>query len=256
MNELIIAGNAITQDEQGRFCINDLHRAAGEQSRHKPSNWLQLQSTGDLCKEIEIAGIPAILKKQGLGTFVCKELVYAYAMWISPAFHLKVIRAYDDMVTRPQFDPMKALNDPAMMRGLLLNYSEKVIELENQVHEMAPKVEAFELIAVGTNGSLCFRDSAKTLQVTEGFLKKLLITLKWAYVRPMGTSLLAYSDKLQKGLLEHKITKGEKSDGSEWVSIQMRITSKGLAQLSEIITAKSNESSARQEKEPSEEALA
>ncbi|WP_369333524.1 KilA-N domain-containing protein [Vibrio ouci] len=33
------------------------------------------------------------------GTWACKELVYSYAMWISPKFHLNVIRAFDSMST-------------------------------------------------------------------------------------------------------------------------------------------------------------
>nr|WKF58837.1 hypothetical protein HUO10_003338 [Paraburkholderia busanensis] len=99
MDSLIKIGElSIRQDDDGRYCINDLHRAAGGEARHKPGNWLQGQQPRELAAELEKAGIPAIQSKQGLGTFVCKELVYAYAMWISPKFHVKVIRAYDAMM--------------------------------------------------------------------------------------------------------------------------------------------------------------
>lgn len=91
---------SVRQDDQGRYSLNDLHRAAGGESKHQPSNWLRLDNTKGLIDEInrssEVRNALQVLQGGSLqGTFVCKELVYAYAMWISPAFHLKVIRAYD-----------------------------------------------------------------------------------------------------------------------------------------------------------------
>jgi hypothetical protein len=106
----VIAGTAIRKDDAGRYCLNDLHRAAGGEKRHRPAYWLENAQTKELIAEISIAGIPAIESKQGLGTHVVKELVYAYAMWISAAFHLKVIRAYDAMVAAPP--PVLNLRDP------------------------------------------------------------------------------------------------------------------------------------------------
>lgn len=136
--------------------------------------------------------------------------------------------ALEEKQNRP--DPLAILADPAAMRGLLLTYTEKVLTLQATVEAQAPKVEGFDRIATA-DGSMCMRDAAKTLQMQEKDLKKKLIECRWVYRRPMGSGYLAYSDKLQQGLLEHKITTGEKSDGSEWVNTQARITAKGLAKL-------------------------
>jgi phage antirepressor YoqD-like protein len=71
----------------------------------------------------------------------------------------------------------------------------------------APKAEALDRLALA-DGSFCIRDAAKTLQVKEKVLKQKLIECRWMYQRPMGTGYLAYSDKLQQGLVEHKVTQG------------------------------------------------
>jgi len=93
--KLAIADVKVKTDPQGRFSLNDLHKAAGGENKHRPSLWLENQQTQALVAELEKAGIPAFESKQKQGTFVLKELVYAYAMWLSPAFHLTVIRAFD-----------------------------------------------------------------------------------------------------------------------------------------------------------------
>jgi len=100
---LNISNIPVRQDQDGRYSLNDLHKASGNFAKHKPSEYLRNQQAKDLIAEIElIAEIPAIkiIKGRGLtGTYACKELVYAYAMWISPAFTLKVIHAYDSLVS-------------------------------------------------------------------------------------------------------------------------------------------------------------
>lgn len=91
---LIQISNVSIRQHNGLYSLNDLHRASGGENRHKPSLWTSNQQTIELIKEVEKAGNPAILSKQGLGTFVCKELVIHYGMWISPSFSLQVIRTF------------------------------------------------------------------------------------------------------------------------------------------------------------------
>lgn len=111
MNQSITITNiTIHQDAHGRFSLNDLHKAAGDEPRHRPSRWLENPKTKDLIEEISSAGIPALVAINGgraRGTYGCKEVVYAYATWISPAFFLKVIRTYDSLVT-----PGRAVSGP------------------------------------------------------------------------------------------------------------------------------------------------
>jgi hypothetical protein len=101
MNQIIeIDSNIIRQDSAGRYCLNDLHKASGGENKNRPSLWVENKQTQELIDEITKAGIPALVSVHGgssPGTYVCRELVYSYAMWISPAFHLKVIRAYDNI---------------------------------------------------------------------------------------------------------------------------------------------------------------
>lgn len=154
--QLTVCGVAIKQDAEGRYCLNDLHKAAGGEPKHKPAEWLRYSTAKDLIDELKVGNptlcpLATAMGRFG-GTFVVKELVYAYAMWISPKFHLEVIRSYDRLATEGVAVHASAaeavLDDP-------LTYMEKVIAqakvlkaerdrlaLENK--EMAPKAVVFD----------------------------------------------------------------------------------------------------------------
>ena len=104
MSNLTILNNSIRQSDN-LYSLTDLHRASGGKQKHKPVLFLSNQQTKELILEIESeseVGIPtsAVKTVRGgsdiskQGTYACEELMLAYAMWISPKFHLVVLRAF------------------------------------------------------------------------------------------------------------------------------------------------------------------
>lgn len=122
---LVVGDFSIRQDEDGRYSLADLHKASGNLAKHKPSNFLRVEQTQELIKEIEQvsdvrlgetdhssdmrSAVKVIHGGNNRGTYAVKEMVYAYAMWISAKFHLMVIRAYDAMVMQTKVNSRQVI---------------------------------------------------------------------------------------------------------------------------------------------------
>ena len=181
MTAIVIDSIAIRQDEEGRFCLNDLHKAAGGEPKHRPGEWLKSGPTSQLISEIESANVIAVSTVMGRngGTYVCKELVYAYAMWISPQFHLKVIRAYDRLATRGVAVHESAAED------LLKNPLKYMRELLDQAEKI--KAERDGLVETVGQCQHTLGRFARTLPgVNLNKIKESLLKLGYLY-RPQGT---------------------------------------------------------------------
>ena len=153
-------------------------------------------------------------------------------------FKKQLVKAFfamrSELNNRSHIDPLEALRDPATMRSLLLGFSEKVMVLEDQLKTSQPKADALDRIATA-DGSFCISDAAKQLQVRPKDLFAHLQLNKWIY-RRQGTSWLGYQERIQQGLLEHKVTEIDKGDGTTRITTQVRLTAKGLTKLSETFT--------------------
>ena len=130
MSNLTILKTAIRQSDN-LYSLNDLHKASGNAEKHRPSLFVRLDTTQDLISEIqkEVKSTDLIFKTTGgrglRGTYACEELVIAYAMWISPKFHLIVLRAFLAMHrNQPQQLALPVVTDDfkqAMIK--ILNYA-------------------------------------------------------------------------------------------------------------------------------------
>ncbi|MGY6089253.1 KilA-N domain-containing protein [Avibacterium paragallinarum] len=142
------------------YSLNDLHLASGNDPKHQPAFFVRLTSTKALIDEINRSANSQIAIKSIRGgrnpslqgTWVCQELVIAYAAWISAAFHLKVIRAFmaingintqPQQIALPEPEPMiqvpmteKELNQLINVWFLFTRFAESVQHFLNKVRDL------------------------------------------------------------------------------------------------------------------------
>jgi phage antirepressor YoqD-like protein len=166
VSALTILNTQIAADDAGRFCLNDLHRAAIASGKvngktKTPSAFLRSTSARELVAEL-----------------------------------------------RSEVDVQNLQNDPVRA------------ERGGRVSGQA-----------GGGGSMCVTNAAKALHQRPKDLFAWLSAHRWIYKRAGTAVWLGYQDRIQSGLVEHKTTTVERSDGTEKVIEQVLITAKGLDRL-------------------------
>lgn len=94
-----IANTEVFVNENGLYSLMDLHKASGLGRGYIPSQFLEIKPTMSLVAYLQGKhGKDAVIqaRKGGVsaGYCACKQLVVAYAMWLSPEFYDKVIQTF------------------------------------------------------------------------------------------------------------------------------------------------------------------
>lgn len=137
--------------------------------------------------------------------------------------------------------PAPALSREQRLAAALLDSQEIMAELDAKVSILKDenatlRVDSAALDRIATaNGSLCIRDAAKALQVQPKSFSGFLLEYRWIYRRADRAPYLGHEAKVRTGLLEHKVTTVRRSDGSEKIVEQVRVTPKGLTKLAELL---------------------
>ena len=182
---IIIENINIRQDTQGRFCLNDLHKAAGGLEKDKPKRWLRSQQAQELARKIgedqkwpsvNTQPLKVIRGGPNQGTYVCEDLVYHYAMWIDADFSLLVIRTFKAVAKgqiKTSTPALPNFSNPAEAARAWADEYDKRLVAEQKVEYLQPKA-AFVDNYVEANGTLGLREAAKALNIKPNYFTQKL----------------------------------------------------------------------------------
>jgi len=220
MNELVIGNKELTMSSRE---IAEL-----VESRH--------DSVKRTIERLAASGViqqpPMVEVKNHLGQTVqeyqlVKRDTYIVVAQLSPEFTARLVDRWQELEEQNKFLIPQTLPEALRLAADLADQN-KLLQIE--VAEIKPQAQALKRISLA-DGSMCITDAAKTLQTQPKYLFGYLSRNKWIYRRAGNKNWIAYQDKIQTGLLEHKVTTVSSSDGTERIHEQVLVTPKGIAKL-------------------------
>ena len=232
-DNLILIENISIRQVDGLYCLNDLHKASGGENRHQPRYWLSNQQTIDLIHTLQASGIPLAEQNQtlrvlnGIGTFVCRELVLSYAAWVSAEFNLLVLRTFLD-VADGKYQPAQqpALPDFTNPAVAARAWAEQFEQREKAERHLAIAGGALKRLGAA-DGSMCLRAAAKCLGMRQMDFINWCLQHKYLFRDGQG-KLEAFACHTQNGWFEHK---ADEANGHAFK--QVLVTPKGLMKLAQ-----------------------
>ncbi|SEN71232.1 phage antirepressor KilAC domain-containing protein [Nitrosomonas marina] len=162
-------------------------------------------------------------------------LTYMRNSDIAREFKKRLVKAFWEMAQKLRSKDRNPANlSRLQLIEMAMEAEKERIALEHKVEELKEDSEALNRISKA-EGSLCITDAAKTLQIRPKNLFTWLQRHGWIYKRIGCAHYCAYQDKLNRGLMEHKSTTVLRSDGTEKVTPQARVTPEGLEKLAKLL---------------------
>jgi phage antirepressor YoqD-like protein len=224
----IIAGVQINTDKEGRFNLNALHKASGQNPNKAPAQWMRTQQSKEIVQELvdmQICTSPIDSNKGGAnqGTFAHELLAVSYAGWISPKFQLQVNQAFLDS-KKPANDSIANMSRMDILK-IAMQAEEEKQQLLAHIEEDKPKVEFHDQV-VAAPDCISVAQAAKILGTGQRRLFDYLRKIHWVSRRNEP-----YQEKINTGYMNVKLGSFQHPDHGLKQSVTPLITGKGLAKL-------------------------
>lgn len=138
MSTLSIIGTKVRIDSEGRYCLNDLHKAAlasgSAKEHHKPSEFLRSESVKSFVKAVDLeagntVSINTVKGRGKTGTYAVELVAMRYAGWVDPSFEVKVYQAFQALA-KGEIEKAKAIATRQQVKDEYLPMTDAVKQLK------------------------------------------------------------------------------------------------------------------------------